>query len=717
MKRCVLIAMGVIMSEPFLWGSKIGLPAGAQDSHVTALKNGTFLVIGKIGAGSNTELKAWIYNADGSLKEDKSLQVPDYVRFTENFLAKSAINPMATELPDGRIALTWSLASSMGFFMPWIGLYGSDLTPLSKPIPVDGIHPSGQYGIGAYKADDALSLSDGKLIVTYRSNAGEAFLRILGTDGVLSDALSLGTVPGSDYNNGFESVIDLKTLSNGKVVIAVRASGAEIHHYNLDPSGTPTLSDPRPIPISVWRNNDVEVTALEQGGHVLAWTEAGRGDDPREPDPKVMLQFYDKNGNAAPPVALYENGDRFAFTGTPDLVSLPGGGFAVAVTVMYTDLPPEVAGSEVRLVLFNEEGVRISDLLVSEPTTKGRSLLEGLSLLADGRIAVHLSSGIQIVDLRSEGVSLKGTTSNDHYIGTAFGDTLDGGAGADVLNGAGGIDFVSFASSGVGVTASLAGASGDGAGDIWTSIEGIIGSSHADILTGNAAAILKGRSGDDTYIIRPGDILEESVNEGRDTVIVGGSYALSVDAEIEVLKLSGVPSRRSGNLTGSDTANEITGHTGKNTLKGQGGNDMLKASSGNDVLYGGSGSDKLSGGTGNDKLYGGTGTGKDVFVFDAKPSKSSNVDRVYDFNPTYDSIQLENKIFTKLGKGSDKGVKFKADMFVKGDAAKDKEDRIIYDSKTSALSYDQDGTGAKAQVKIATLSKNLKLTYHDFFVI
>ena len=52
---------------------------------------------------------------------------------------------------------------------------------------------------------------------------------------------------------------------------------------------------------------------------------------------------------------------------------------------------------------------------------------------------------------------------------------------------------------------------------------------------------------------------------------------------------------------------------------------------------------------------------------------------------------------------SSKGVKFKSDMFVKGKAAQDREDRIVYDSKTGALYYDQDGTGSNAQVKIATL--------------
>jgi serralysin len=33
------------------------------------------------------------------------------------------------------------------------------------------------------------------------------------------------------------------------------------------------------------------------------------------------------------------------------------------------------------------------------------------------------------------------------------------------------------------------------------------------------------------------------------------------------------------------------------------------------------------------------------------------------------------------------------------------------------LYYDADGTGSQAQVQIATLSKNLKMTYKDFFVI
>ena len=61
--------------------------------------------------------------------------------------------------------------------------------------------------------------------------------------------------------------------------------------------------------------------------------------------------------------------------------------------------------------------------------------------------------------------------------------------------------------------------------------------------------------------------------------------------------------------------------------------------------------------------------------------------------------------------------KFKSYMFVEGTKAKYAVDRIVYDKKTGALYYDQDGTGSNAQVKIATISNKTKLYYHDFFVI
>ncbi len=46
------------------------------------------------------------------------------------------------------------------------------------------------------------------------------------------------------------------------------------------------------------------------------------------------------------------------------------------------------------------------------------------------------------------------------------------------------------------------------------------------------------------------------------------------------------------------------------------------------------------------------GTGKDVFVFDTRTNKRTNVDKISDFRYQDDSFFLENKIFTKLGSGT-----------------------------------------------------------------
>ncbi|WP_201861699.1 calcium-binding protein [Microvirga soli] len=807
------------MAEPFLWGSQISLPAGLRNPHVTALSNGTFLVLSRIGTvWDESGFKAWVYNADGTLKEEKTLDVPsDYTtEANATHFDRYVLNPVAAELPDGRIAITWSMrhSNSAQYGVAWLSLYGADLQPLGSARPIAGLKLTPSYADGVHASDDILSLGDGTLAVAYRSYAGEAFVRIVGANGTLSNPVSLGPTFAADIssNPDFGSVVDLTVLSNGHVVAVVRGSTTANHFYILDTSDAqnPTRSGPFSIPVVAPSDlKSIEVTALEDGRFVVTWTEKGGIDESgTEPEVTVEFQVYNSDGTAntnTGPLAFYPSAQDAASVGTPDILALPGGGFALAAQVVPNDFP---LNSEVRLAIFNADGERVSDkLLVSEPAAEGKFSVKGLSLLADGRIAVHLSNGIQIVDPRTEAVSLTGTNRDDQYIGTAFndtlaggtgddildggagrdiliggagndtykanasdviedssgsndtvilisgerytmangietlilaadlqgvnatgnelrntlrgnkfGNTLDGGAGADTLDGGDGFDFASYASAASGVTVNLAtGASPDG--DIFISIEGVIGSSHADIFTGNGSALLTARGGDDTYTVKSGDVVEEAADEGRDTVIVGGSYALKADAHIEVLRLSGISSKTSANLTGSDTANEILGHTGKNTLKGLGGHDVIKASSGDDRVYGDAGNDTLYGGSGNDRLYGGSGTGKDVFVFDTKLSKTKNVDRIYDFSTKYDSIQLENKIFTKLGRDSSKGVKFKSDMFVKGNAAQDREDRIVYDSKTGALYYDQDGTGSKAQVKIATLSKNLKLTYHDFFVI
>ncbi len=161
----------------------------------------------------------------------------------------------------------------------------------------------------------------------------------------------------------------------------------------------------------------------------------------------------------------------------------------------------------------------------------------------------------------------------------------------------------------------------------------------------------------------------------------------------------------------------LIGTAGADTLTGDILNDILSGLAGKDTLSGLAGNDKLSGGLGNDVLTG--GTGGDIFVFDAKLSKTNaankkaNLDKIVDFSVPDDTIHLAKSVFTKLAK---KGALAKG-AFYGGSAAHDRDDRVIYNKKTGALYYDQDGNGSHAAIQFATLSKNLKLNQKDFFVV
>jgi Ca2+-binding RTX toxin-like protein len=120
---------------------------------------------------------------------------------------------------------------------------------------------------------------------------------------------------------------------------------------------------------------------------------------------------------------------------------------------------------------------------------------------------------------------------------------------------------------------------------------------------------------------------------------------------------------------------------------------------------------------GKDVLTG--GLGRDVFVFDKRPHKSANVDRVIDYKGRDDTIHLEDSAFSKLGRNK-KAVPVKVNSkFFAFDKAKDGNDYLVYVKKTGKLYYDTDGSGAKKAVEIATLTnkKAAGITAADFYLI
>jgi serralysin len=260
-----------------------------------------------------------------------------------------------------------------------------------------------------------------------------------------------------------------------------------------------------------------------------------------------------------------------------------------------------------------------------------------------------------------------GSNFNDVLVGHTGNDRIDGGSGADLIEGHGGNDL-------------------------------LIGGEGNDTLDGGAGAdTLVGGAGNNTLRnVDSADTVINPLGTGTQKIEVMGSYGLSGSVQVDVLQAGAEAGAIK--LTGNGFKNTIIGNAAKNTLKGQGGND---------TLYGGRGEDALTG-----------GKGKDVFVFDTKAGKG-NRDVISDFDVKDDSIWLDNAVFTKLGKhGSEaKPAKLNKHFFVIGDEAQDNNDYLIYDKATGKLLYDADGSGSRAAVEIATLTKDLALTYRDFFVI
>jgi Ca2+-binding RTX toxin-like protein len=149
----------------------------------------------------------------------------------------------------------------------------------------------------------------------------------------------------------------------------------------------------------------------------------------------------------------------------------------------------------------------------------------------------------------------------------------------------------------------------------------------------------------------------------------------------------------------------LYGDGGDDILSGGNGNDYLNGGTGFDYLYGDGGKDILIGGTGNDDLFG--GAGQDIFRFIDRSK-----DNIKDFSVKDDTIQLENNAFTKLAKV---GV-LNAANFKIGAVAADKNDFIVYNSKTGALFYDDNGNGAGHSTQIAIIGTHLALTNSDFVI-
>lgn len=126
--------------------------------------------------------------------------------------------------------------------------------------------------------------------------------------------------------------------------------------------------------------------------------------------------------------------------------------------------------------------------------------------------------------------TITGNDGKNSLTGAGGDDTLVGNGGADTLSGGSGFDSASYAGAASRVVVNLAapgGNTGDAAGDVYISIENVIGSDFNDVITGDSRAnLLAGGAGNDSLNGGAGtDRLDGGA--GKDTFIFDTALAAS----------------------------------------------------------------------------------------------------------------------------------------------------------------------------------------------
>ncbi len=179
---------------------------------------------------------------------------------------------------------------------------------------------------------------------------------------------------------------------------------------------------------------------------------------------------------------------------------------------------------------------------------------------------------------------------------------------------------------------------------------------------------------------------------------------------------------------GGDDDDYLQGGAGKDSLDGGAGDDEIDAGLGNDKVNGGSGNDVIDGGAGADALTG--GTGRDLFVFSAdsfgeptRALKSADRDSLRDFTSGEDQLVFVS--FDDNFYGFDgllpywDGAALDPSAFLAGAGRKvaaDADTRLIYDTRSGTLYYDDDGVGGVSAMPVATLIGKPALEAADIYV-
>jgi serralysin len=313
--------------------------------------------------------------------------------------------------------------------------------------------------------------------------------------------------------------------------------------------------------------------------------------------------------------------------------------------------------------VFSGQNLAFSDPGTGLELVSGK--ITGLTLRVQDKLVMQVEGwnlsapvihdGIAANDIQTAVYLLSGA---DRMTGTKFDDTLGGVDGADRIFGGAGIDELE-------------------------------GGNDADTLYGGAGSDnLNG--GNDRDTVYGGGGADFFADDGGDDLLYGGGGGDSINGGVDNDRMFG------------DGAGD--------SLSGFDGNDRLFGGAGNDAMVGGDGQDVLNGGLGQDSMLGGAHA--DIFVFDTTLG-ATNVDAILGYDPAFDSIRLDNDIFTALGAAG----ALAPGRYHEGTAAAQAGDLIIYDPATGRLWYDANGSAQGQKVLFAQVAAATMLSAAEFQII
>ena len=520
-------------------------------------------------------------------------------------------DPSVAVFADGSYVVTWE--SRDGQDGSGAGVYGQRFDANDNPVGSE--FQINSYTSGSQDNTEVATLNDGGFVVTWESNGQDGSVNGIYAQRFDSDGNTINSeFRVSTSTSGAQEDVTLTALDDGGFVAIWTGSGSGdvsgIFGQRFDSNGDPLGSEFR---VNSYTTSDQllpNVTSLTDGGFVVVWGSYGQDGS----EEGIYGQRYDSNGDMV--------GSEFRVNSTTTnwqshgvVTGLVGGGFVVT----WESNDQDGSNKGVYGQMYDENGNEVGSEFKVNTTVASEQDDATVGALADGGFMVVWESYGQ--DGSGDGIYAQRYDSNGNEIGGEIQVstyTTSNQVSPAIAVAPDGSVIVTWASEGqdgdlrgvyahhyaVTSTGSHTFTGGDG-DDSFT------GGSFDDNLSGGAGAdTLDGGAGNDVLAGDDGnDVLTGGA--GADTLDGGAgsdtaSYATSgAGVSVDLSAGTGSGGDAEGDtLTGIEN---LSGSAFADTLTGDSGANTLDGGDGADVLYGGNGADVLYGGDGDDSLYGGGG--------------------------------------------------------------------------------------------------------------